>query len=196
MNVGEKRNLRFAFRRVRPLRQRQRRQVESNRCNRFLNWRWKARGRNARRNCSKNLPDQLRATPRPSAGQTTPYVNTIPPEQQPPYPGRPRHRAPHQELHPLERDGDGGEGEFDHKRRRAYLDVRLVGDALRSGVQSFFPRARRKIFPATSFIFRVTPRRACMRARFSKAGWTSSICKISGRNSPRAAGCRRIRIRI
>ena len=35
----------------------------------------------------EKLADQLRTTPRPSAGLTTPYVNTIPPEQQAPYPG-------------------------------------------------------------------------------------------------------------
>jgi hypothetical protein len=101
----------------------------------------------------------------------------------------------HQELHPLERDGDGGQGQLDHERRRPHLDLRLGGDALRGGVQPFF-RGRTEIFPATWFISRATPRRAFMRGRFSKAGWTSGICRISGRNSPRAAGCRRIRIRI
>ena len=35
----------------------------------------------------EKLADQLRTTPRPSAGLTTPYVNTILPEQQAPYPG-------------------------------------------------------------------------------------------------------------
>ena len=35
----------------------------------------------------EKLASQLRVTPRPSAGATTPYVNTIPPEQQPKYPG-------------------------------------------------------------------------------------------------------------
>ncbi|HEY3762360.1 MAG TPA: pyruvate dehydrogenase (acetyl-transferring), homodimeric type [Verrucomicrobiae bacterium] len=33
------------------------------------------------------LADELRATPRPVPGVTTPYVNTIPPEAQPQYPG-------------------------------------------------------------------------------------------------------------
>ena len=35
----------------------------------------------------EKLANQLRTTPRPSAGMTTPYFNTIPPEQQPKYPG-------------------------------------------------------------------------------------------------------------
>ncbi len=35
----------------------------------------------------EKLADQLRTTPRPAAGQTTPYINTIPPEAQPAYPG-------------------------------------------------------------------------------------------------------------
>jgi pyruvate dehydrogenase E1 component len=35
----------------------------------------------------EKLADQLRTTPRPANGQTTPYINTIPPEAQPAYPG-------------------------------------------------------------------------------------------------------------
>jgi pyruvate dehydrogenase E1 component len=35
----------------------------------------------------EKLAGQLRALPRPGIGATTPYVNTIPPELQPPYPG-------------------------------------------------------------------------------------------------------------
>jgi pyruvate dehydrogenase E1 component len=35
----------------------------------------------------EKLVGQLRSTPHPSGGQTTPYHNTIPPENQPPYPG-------------------------------------------------------------------------------------------------------------
>jgi pyruvate dehydrogenase E1 component len=35
----------------------------------------------------EKLVGQLRSAPRPPAGQTTPYLNTIPPEDQPPYPG-------------------------------------------------------------------------------------------------------------
>ncbi|MGD1088625.1 MAG: pyruvate dehydrogenase (acetyl-transferring), homodimeric type [Verrucomicrobiota bacterium] len=35
----------------------------------------------------EKLAGQLRVTPQPAAALTTPYVNTIPPENQPPYPG-------------------------------------------------------------------------------------------------------------
>jgi len=35
----------------------------------------------------EKLANELRVTPRSSAGMTTPYVNTIPPEEQPKYPG-------------------------------------------------------------------------------------------------------------
>jgi pyruvate dehydrogenase E1 component len=35
----------------------------------------------------EKLATQLRSEPRPIAGQTTPYINTIPPENQPSYPG-------------------------------------------------------------------------------------------------------------
>src|SRR5271167_3590657 len=35
----------------------------------------------------EKLVGQLRSAPRPSSGQNTPYHNTIPVEEQPPYPG-------------------------------------------------------------------------------------------------------------
>ncbi|HVU08052.1 MAG TPA: pyruvate dehydrogenase (acetyl-transferring), homodimeric type [Verrucomicrobiae bacterium] len=35
----------------------------------------------------EKLADQLRSAPQPSSGTTTPYINTIPPEAQSPYPG-------------------------------------------------------------------------------------------------------------
>ncbi len=54
--------------------------------------------------------------------------------------GRPRHRTAHQKHHPLERDGDGGEGELKHERRRPHRIVCVIGDALRSGAESFFSR--------------------------------------------------------
>ena len=54
---------------------------------RFLSWRWKARAPNARRNCWKNWRSELRSAPRPAGGLTTPYLNTIPVEMQPEYPG-------------------------------------------------------------------------------------------------------------
>ena len=63
----------------------------------------------------------------------TPYINTIPADKQPRYPGQPRDRTPHQELHPLERDGDGHAGQPRGRRhRRTHFDVRLVGHAVRS----------------------------------------------------------------
>ena len=57
------------------------------------------------------LLDQLidgarrRGAPVPYSANT-PYLNTIPPDKQEPHPGRPRDRAPHPLLHPLERARD------------------------------------------------------------------------------------------
>jgi hypothetical protein len=59
---------------------------------------------------------------------TTPYVNTIPRDRQPQYPGQTRPRAPDQKHRSLECDGDGHAGEpRSCRHRRPYLDVRFVG---------------------------------------------------------------------
>ena len=56
-------------------------------------------------------------------------------------PGRLRARAPHPRLHPLERGGHGGPGQQGGGRhRRAPVDVRLLGRALRGRVQPLLPR--------------------------------------------------------
>jgi hypothetical protein len=72
----------------------------------------------------ERLAHELRSAPRPSGGQNTPYLNTI----------------PHQEHHALERDGDGGEGEFHDECRRPHRIVRVIGDTLRGGAKSFLSR--------------------------------------------------------
>jgi pyruvate dehydrogenase E1 component len=143
----------------------------------------------------EKLAGQLRSTPRSVGPATTPYVNTIPPENQPEYPGDWRIERRIKSI----------------MRWNAMAMVVKANSTTNVGghIASFasaatlyevafnhFFRGATENFPATSFIFRATPRRACMRGRFLKAGWTSGICKISGRNSPKAAGCRRIRIRI
>ncbi len=59
--------------------------------------------------------------------------------------GRPGDRAAHQEPRALERAGHGRARQPRVGRhRRPHLDVRLVGDALRGGVQSFLPRQGRR----------------------------------------------------
>ena len=80
---------------------------------------------------------------RSSAAITTPYVNTIPAEDQPAFPGNRETRTPDQEHRPLERDGDGAEGEQEHQRRRAHLDLRQRRDALRNRLQPLLPRPHR-----------------------------------------------------
>ena len=59
---------------------------------------------------------------------STPYINTIPPEQRAVVPRRRAHRAPHPGLHPLERGGDGHPGQHalrGHRRPPGHL--RLLG---------------------------------------------------------------------
>jgi hypothetical protein len=67
----------------------------------------KSRGRDKAGALLAGLAERLRAggmeAPR---AISTPYVNTIPVEKEPPYPGN-RHGAPHQEFRPLERHGHG-----------------------------------------------------------------------------------------
>ena len=69
-------------------------------------------------------------------------------------PGRRGAGAPDRELHPLERDGDGGARQPQEFRvRRAHRHLRIGGDALRSGLQPFLARAdegeprRPRVFP-------------------------------------------------
>ena len=58
-------------------------------------------------------------------------------------PRQQRDRAPHQEPRPLERDGHGRQGQPGERRhRRPHLDLRLVGDAVRSRASTTSSRAR------------------------------------------------------
>ena len=71
---------------------------------------------------------------------STPYVNTIPPRAGAVVPGRRAHRAPHPRLHPLERGGDGRQGQQARRRhRRPPLHVRLARPSLYEvGFNHFF----------------------------------------------------------
>ena len=129
---------------------------------------------------------------------STPYVNTIPPEKEPRYPGDREIERRIKSLHPLERHGDGGEREPPAQRhRRPYLDVRFVRDAVRSRLQPFFPRRATDKFTATWFIFRATPRPAYYARAFLEGRLDAAAsATISARNWPKAAVSPPIRIRI
>ena len=89
----------------------------------------------------------------------TPYVNTIPPEQRAVVPRRRAHRAPHPRLHPLERGGDGHQGQQARRRhRRPPVHVRLVGQPLRGRLQPLLPGQGRR--PARRPRLLPGPRRA------------------------------------
>ncbi len=125
----------------------------------------------------------------------TAYVNTIRAEDETPHPWQPGDRAPHQEPHPLERDGDGRPRQpAVGRHRRPHFHVRVGGDVVRGRLQPLLPRqgqGRRRrphLLPG--------PRVARhLRARVPRrVGFRSRSCTTSGRSSKRAAGCRRIRI--
>ncbi len=60
-------------------------------------------------------------------------------------PRRRGHRAPHPRLHPVERGGDGGEGQQARRRhRRPPRHLRQLGRALRGGLQPLLPRQGRR----------------------------------------------------
>ena len=85
---------------------------------------------------------------RPASGcrstATTPYINTISPDEQVPYPGD---REIERRIKSLVRWNAHGDGRSRQPRvrrhRRPHLDLRVVGDALRGGVQPLLPRQGR-----------------------------------------------------
>jgi len=116
----------------------------------------------------EKLADQLRTTPRPSAGPTTAYVNTIPPEQQAAFPGD---REIERRIKSLIRWNAMA------MVVKANSTTNVGGHIASLRRRRRFTRWRRTIFsagppgisPATSFIFKGTPRPGCMRAPISKA---------------------------
>ena len=68
----------------------------------------------------------------------TAYVNTISPENRAAPSGRPRARAAHPALRPLERRGDGRQGEQGILRaRRPHRELPVGGDAVRHRLHAF-----------------------------------------------------------
>ena len=130
-----------------------------------------------------------------SLGLQTPYVNTIPAEQQAAMPGDRETRGAAAPLHALERARHGGARQQRQLgARRPRRQLRIGRDAVRRRLQSFLPRADRSRSAATSSSFRGTRRRASTRARSSKvASPRSSSNTFVKRSTARAF--RRIRTR-
>jgi len=127
---------------------------------------------------------------------STPYINTIPVEQQKPYPGDwktevriksfIRWNAMAMVVNAnAKHDGLGGHISTFASSATLYEVAFIISSA-----------AVMVISPGTLFISRATLRPVFMPAHFSNVASTSGICKISARNSPKAAGCRLIRILI
>ena len=119
-----------------------------------------SRGRDA---CA--LPDAApaRAGPRDSRSACPPcartdYINTIPPEREPWFPGDEDDRAPHPRLHPLERRGDGRPPRQPpgHRRRRAHLDLPVLGRASTRSASTTSSAARTTPAAATRSSSRAT----------------------------------------
>jgi pyruvate dehydrogenase E1 component len=142
----------------------------------------------------EKLADQLRTAPRPAAGPTTPYANTIPPDQQAPYPG--------------DRDIERRIKSIIRWNAMAMVvkanSTTNVGGHIASFASSatLYEVAQNHFFAAhgrfsrRQVYFQGHAAPGMYARAFSKAVWTSAPCKISGRNLRRAAVCRRIRIRI
>ena len=102
---------------------------------------------------------------------STDYVNTIPTEREPWFPGDEETERAYRALDPVERRDDGApRAAAGHRRRRAHLDLRLLGDALRGRVQPLLPRARTTPAAATRSSSRATPRPASTPGRSWRAG--------------------------
>ena len=110
----------------------------------------------------------------------TPYVNTIPSDEQTPVPGSNEIERRIKSLvrwNAMAMVVKANQRERGH--RRPHLDLRLVGDALRGRLQPLLPRQGARGRAATSSTSRATPRRACTRAPSSKAGSRSSSSRTS-----------------
>ena len=71
----------------------------------------------------------------------TDYINTIPPEDEPWFPGDEEIERRYRALDPLERRDHGAPRAAPrHRRRRPHLDLRLVGHAVRGRLQPLLPR--------------------------------------------------------
>jgi len=86
----------------------------------------------------------------PSFLATTPYRNTIPPEQEEKILGQPRDRAQDPLGDPMERGGDHPPREQGILRtRRPYRQLSVVSTAVRHRLRSLLARVRRAITAAT-----------------------------------------------
>ena len=126
---------------------------------------------------------------------TTPYINTIPVEEEVPYPGD---RAIERRIKSLIRWNAMAmvvrANKHDPGHRRPHFHLRLARHAHRSRPQSFLSTASTAISPATSFISRATPRPESTRARSSKDASRKSIWKISATSCALSPACPPIRI--
>ena len=108
---------------------------------------------------------------RAPANLTTPYVNTIPVEEEVPYPGD---REMERRIKSLIRWNAAAmvvrAEQVRPQHRRPHLDLCLAGHADRSGLQSLLPRQLWRSARRSCLSSRATLRPASMRARFSKAG--------------------------
>ena len=126
---------------------------------------------------------------------STPYVNTIPPEQEPFFPGDEDIERRIRRLHPLERGGDGRQGQqAADGHRRPPVDLRQLGGALRGRASTTSSAARTTASPATTSTSRATPRPASTPGRSSRAGSPRTSSTTSAARWA-AAACRPTRTR-
>ena len=126
---------------------------------------------------------------------STPYINTIPPEQEPWFPGDELHGAPHPRLHPLERGGHGHPGQLASRRhRRPPRHLRLVGVAVRGRLQPLLPRQGRRQAGRPGVL--PGPRRARhLRPRLPRGSARPRTSSTLPHGAGRHGACRAIRTR-
>ena len=127
--------------------------------------------------------------------RSTDYINTIPPEREPWFPGRRARRAPDPRIRPLERRDHGQPGQPRGPRsRRPHRHVRQRRQPLRGRLQPLLPRqgSRRErrpgLLPGPRLPRHLRPRLS------SRAGSPSSSSTASARRSA-PTGCRPTRTR-
>ena len=159
---------------------------------------WRARARSACSSCSRRSKRRRFATASSCRSRRPRRTSTRSrADKQPPLSRQARARAADQELHPLERDGDGHAGQPRLSPASAGTSRRIASSAKLYEVASTTSSAAaaRAATTATRFISRATRRPACTRGRFSKAGSPKqNLDQLPPRAAAEAAGCRRIRI--
>ena len=116
---------------------------------------------------------------KPALHRHYPYVNTIPPRQQPPFPGQPGDGAAHQEPGALERAGHGGRPTRCRRASAGIFRPTPPRPPFMKWRSTIFCARAPRMATGISFIFRDMPRPGCIPAPSSKAAFRRRSCRTS-----------------